>query len=146
MATLNITGTYKPTIHIKGGSDMARNVDIGGKDDLFLGEDKSISMEVLDRDAVPVDITGWTILMVLRLSDANADASPILTSSSATISGTYDADPEVNTQRAVITLTDTQTVALTRTTGYRHSWKRTDDGFETILAYGDFTLTRLTQI
>lgn len=122
---------------------MAENVTIGASgNDLFLGEDKILRLHVKDSDGVPVDIAGWAVLFNVRESDR---ASTDVLSKAAPISGTYNADPDVNTQRAIVTLTDTETAALSAKR-YRYSFKRTDDGSETILAFGPFVPQRATQI
>jgi hypothetical protein len=120
---------------------MAENVKIGGSGNLFVGEDKTFRLELLDAAGVPVDMTGWVVRLDVRTSDTAAAA---LLSGNATITGTYNAARAVNTQRAELTATDTQMGAFSSTT-YRHSWKRTDDGSETILCYGDFRPQRATQ-
>ena len=120
---------------------MATEVAIGGAGALFAGEDKTLSLHVLDTSGVPVDIAGWGIAFVVKV---NVDAAAALTKT-ATITGTYDADHDVNTQRAVVTLSDTDTDALSGPRQYRHSWKRTDNGFETVLAYGKFVVEQAPQ-
>lgn len=125
---------------------MALEADInedGGE--LFVGEDKILDLEVLQDDgATPQDIAGWSITFDVRLTDKTSTA---LLSKSATVTGTYSATRASNTQRARVTLTDTELASPTfsgRT--YRHSWKRLTDGSETILAYGDFRMQRATQV
>jgi hypothetical protein len=128
---------------------MAFNQTIGGEGTLFVGEDKTLNLEVLQSgsdstssSAVPENIAGWVIRMIVRVAD-DASGDPILTKL-ATVSGSYSATRASNTQRAVVTLTDTDMDALVARI-YRHSWKRTDDGSETVLAYGNFAVQRATQ-
>lgn len=122
---------------------MAENVSIGSSaNNLFLGEDKVLRLHVKDSAGVPVDISGWAVLFNVREYDK---ASMDVLVKSASISGVYSVDPDVNAQRAIVTLTDTETAALSARR-YRHSWKRTDDGSETILAFGPFVPQRATQI
>lgn len=110
---------------------MAYEVTLGGDGALFVGEDKTLRMQVLDEDGDPVTISGWAISMVIRRTDDPSDTA-VLTKT-ATISGNL----------AVVTLTDTE---MAITAGYyRHSWKRTDDGSETVLAYGPFIVEAATQ-
>lgn len=123
---------------------MASNVDVGGSGALFIGEDKQFRLEVLDSADVPVDITGWVIVLLVRLREASAEA---LLTKTATVSGTYSATRTANTQRAIVDVADTELSEDTfdpRT--YRYSFKRTDDGSETILAYGNFVMQRATQV
>lgn len=123
---------------------MAKTATIGGGDDarVFVGEDKTISLEVLDADDIPVNITGFTLLLDVRLTDTAA--APALLSISGSVSGTYSATRSANTQRASFTLTDTQTGTLSARQ-YRYSIKRTDDGSETVIAVGPFIVERATQ-
>jgi hypothetical protein len=128
---------------------MAFEQTIGGEGELFRGEDKTLELEVLqsgedadDTAATPENIAGWAIQFIVRLKD-DSSGDPVLTKT-ATVSGSYNATRASNTQRAVVTLTDTDMDALVPRI-YRHSWKRTDDGSETVLAYGNFSVQRATQ-
>lgn len=114
---------------------MANEVTIGGDGSLFIGEDKTLDHEVLDVDGAPVDINGWTIKFTVRTSDGAAD--PVVIEKTASIIGTYSAVRTSNTQRARVALTDDDTNTLTAR-GYRYSFKRTDDGSETVTAFGPF--------
>lgn len=120
---------------------MAEDVTIGNDGSLFVGEDKTLKLEVLDSSDVPVNIAGWSILFDVRKLNTSAD--PALLSQTATITGVYNAVRATNTQRAVVTLTDTEMNTLKALT-YRHSWKRMDDGSETVLAYGNFVPQKAT--
>ncbi len=120
---------------------MAASVTIGGSGALFVGEDKTLYLEVLDTSSLPVDITTWAITLDVRVKD-NA-AAPALFSKSATIIGVYNAVRATNTQRARVIFTDTELNTVTAKT-YRHSWKRMDDGSETVLAYGPFIVEKAT--
>lgn len=119
---------------------MALHVTIGGDGALFVGEDKTLRLHVLDTAGASVDITGWAIRFVVRLQDPTPD--PPLLDKSATISGSFS--PTNNPQRAVVVLADTE-MGLTPKV-YRHSWKRIDDGSETVLAWGNFIVQLATQI
>lgn len=120
---------------------MAVKATIGANvGDLLVGEDKVLSFHVLDDVGVPVNIAGWAMLFVVRRP---IDAGTTAISVAATITGTYDIDPDVNTQRAVVTLTDDHLAASAFAPSgsalkHVYSLKRTDAGFETVLAYGDF--------
>lgn len=111
---------------------MAREVDMGGDDnDLFIGEDKIFEHAIVDENDAPVDITGWEIHWVLRKSDGAAD--PALFDKTASIQGVFNVD-----QRAVVQLTDTEMNTL-KAIPYRYSWKRLNDGVETVTGFGYFT-------
>jgi hypothetical protein len=113
---------------------VALEVNIGGDGELFVGEDKVLRLEVLDTDGIPVNILGWAIIFDVRKSD---DAvAPAIISATGTVTGSYNVSPTLNGQRALFTLTDDDLNLLTARI-YRHSFKRTDAGVETVLAYGD---------
>lgn len=119
---------------------MALESQIGDAGALFVGEDKIFELEVLDENDLPVNIATWSSIPFVVAASDNATA--ILTKSSSVI-GTYNAVRASNSQRARVTLTDSE-MNLFRAKTYRYSWKRDDDGFETILAYGDFVVEKAT--
>lgn len=120
---------------------MALQSTIGGNGALFVGEDKTFKLELLTVDSIPVDMSGWTILFDVRRADKSAD--PAIISKMATIAGAYNAVRATNVQRATVILTDTEMNTVKADT-YRYSWKRMDDGSETVLAWGDFTPQKAT--
>lgn len=120
---------------------MALNATIGGSGTLFVGEDKTFRFELLDVAGLPVDMAGWTMLFDVRGSDNAAD--PAIFSKTVTLSGVFNAVRAVNTQRGSTALTDTELNTVKGKT-YRHSWKRMDDGVETVLAWGDFVVEKAT--
>jgi len=125
---------------------MAKLVTIGGSGALFVDEDKTITVEVLNTSDVPVDLAGWTIVLDVRSTDTSGTA---LLTKTAAVTGAYNATRATNTQRAVFTIADTDQPAttFTRTSpAYRYSIKRTDAGSETVLAYGDWSPQRPTQV
>lgn len=132
---------------------MAAAVDFGGSDTdrVFLGTDLTKAFHVLDYDtdttgATAKDITGWAITFLARKTD---DSSAALLTKTLTIAGTFNATATLNAQRATVTLADTDLTAAVfgpRGGRYRYSVKRTTDGSETILAYGDFIVERATQV
>ena len=119
----------------------APEVQIGGNGSLFVGEDKTFELELVDTAGDPVEMTGWAVKLVVRKGDATAD--PAIFDKTASITGVYDPVRATNTQRAVVTLTDTEMNTVKAKT-YRHSWKRMDDGSETVLAYGNFVVQKAT--
>lgn len=122
---------------------MATTVTIGGNGTLFVGEDKTIKLELLDAADIPVDMSGWTLLFDVRLKDTSPD--PAILSKTPTITGTYNVVRASNTQRAVVALTDTEmNLFKQKTPPYRHSWKRMDDGSETVLSRGNFAPEKAT--
>jgi hypothetical protein len=135
---------------------VATNVTIGGDGSLFVGEDKLFELELLDTtgvevdengvpvnaaEGVPVDMSGWTLVFDIRARDNSPD--PAIVSKVPTISGTYNVSRAVNTQRAHTSLTDTDTNLFQAKT-YRQSWKRMNDGSETVLSRGDWAPEKAT--
>lgn len=117
---------------------MATEADIGGNGDLFVGEDKTLKLVL-----PAIDMTGWAVKFDVRKADTSLLADVIFTKT-ASITGTYSATLASNTQRAVVSLTDTEMLTVTNRT-YRYSYKRIDDNSETILARGNFIVEKATQ-
>lgn len=129
---------------------MARAFTLGGRETIFIGEDKNLTFEVLNgpnhptAPNAPRDIDGFTLSLVVAASDT---ASAIITVS-GTVSGTYNAVRASNTQRVTFALTDTGHLTgsnFTAGTIYRWSVKRTDAGSETILGRGNWVVQDSTQ-
>jgi hypothetical protein len=119
---------------------MANEQVIGGDNSLFVGEDKTFTLTVVDVLGVPVNIASWDILLDIRKVDASS--TPIISKPAAVV-GAYDIDPLQNTQRAVVALTDDD-MNLFKAQSYRYSFKRMTDGNETVLAFGDFLPQKAT--
>lgn len=120
----------------------AINVTIGGSDNddgrVFVGEDKTLTLTL--KNYSNTDMSGWAVLFVVR---PTVGSSTTTLSKTATISGSYNATPASNSQVATVTLTDTDLSITAKT--YYHSWKRTDDGSETVLCEGKFIVEQATQ-
>ncbi len=135
---------------------MAREYNFEKTANIFVGEDKQVKFPVYDDDSSEavkpaLDVSGFAMTWILRKSDTAADA--LLTKATGgqgiTVTGTFDADPSVNTQRVVVALADTDTAdntgaVLIKPGKYRYSLKRTDADSETILAFGNFVLREAT--
>ena len=123
---------------------MAKETNL--TDPVFLGTDHQFRFHVKnDGETASVDITGYALSFMIKADFGDADASALVTVTTAgggvAISGTYNATPASNTQRATATVADTATDALAE--GTRHyELKRTDAGLETVLAYGTVILQR----
>ena len=117
---------------------MAIQATMGGAGELFVGEDKTLKLELIGITGLPVDMTGWGVRCLVL-----SKQSEVLIDKNASITGVYNAARSDNTQRAVVTLTDSDMSIQEGV--HRHSWKRTDDGSETVLAYGDCIIERATQ-
>jgi hypothetical protein len=132
---------------------MAAEVQFGGSvgDRVFIGTDLTKKFHVKDYDtdatgATAKDITGWAITFDARRRDAS---DTVLLSKALTITGSFNSVASSNTQRALLTLLDTELITDKFTSNggtFRYSVKRTDNDAETILAYGDFVVERATQI
>jgi hypothetical protein len=120
---------------------MATTAQIGGDGTLFVGEDKTFTLETLNSSDVPVDMLGWTVVFDVRKSDKAPD--PAIFSKTASIVGVFNVVRASNTQRAQTTLSDTEMNTVSGRT-YRYSWKRMDDGVETVLARGPFVVEKAT--
>jgi hypothetical protein len=141
---------------------MAVRNDFSARSKIFCGEDKQLVFAIHASDGVtPQDVSGWAMEWVLRSvhpTPLQADrrwwsswpvvSPPVLptvhltkstSDGSITVTGTYNADPDVNTQRVAVAIADTDTEGLAGGT-YKHALKRTDDGLETILSFGEFVL------
>jgi hypothetical protein len=121
----------------------AGHVTIGGNGSLFAGDDVLLALESPIVNGAPLDLYGQDVEFEVKTSDTAVTA---LFSKAATIAGTYSATRASNTQRALVTLTDTETATLAGGQVYRHSWKRQDAGAEQVLAYGFFYPERATQL
>lgn len=135
---------------------MAIEESIGGDQTLYVDEDKTFRLEVLvheddgtyDASSVPVNITGWEIVLDIRAKD---DSQTQLLFETATISGTYNATRSANTQRAVVSVPDEDLHIFKgsnlpdgRAKTYRFSWKRINNGQKTVLRAGDWLPEKAT--
>ena len=76
----------------------------------------------------------------LRRSDT---AVTFIVQNTATAIGVFDTDRTTNQQRVVVVLAAAD-LRGNKPGVYRYSLKRTDDGGETVLLYGDFVLGKVT--
>lgn len=124
---------------------MATTVTFGGNGKLIVGEDKKLELHVLDEDGVPIDVSEWSLpaKFMVRKKDAS---EVLLLEKDTEVVGEYNVDPEVNTQRLRVTLTDDDTndVSDGKAATLRHGWKRMDPGSETVFCRGPFVLEKST--
>lgn len=109
--------------------------------------DAELTAAIAAGTAVPKDVTGWATSLVVRSSDT--DTSTATLTASGSVTGVYNATPASNTQRIVVTIADTDIPQYDGATGltpgtYRYALKRTDDGSEQVIAYGNFKLLPAT--
>lgn len=123
---------------------MARQQHLGGSEDWFVGEDKTLEFEIYDSTGAAIqDVSGWAIQWVMRkVFDGNAIViSKTTGAGTITITGSYNSDPDVNTQRVAVAITDDDTDNL-QPGQYEHALKRTTSGSETVLSYGQVHLKK----
>lgn len=114
--------------------------------DYDLGTDQDYAFTVYTSDAQTAirEITGWALsfLVKRRATDADGDALVTKTTGSGiSISGTYNSAPATNTQKATVSIADTDTDSLPAGV-YRWELKRTDAGSEARIAYGAITFNQ----
>lgn len=108
----------------------------------FTGEIKTLEFEILQRDKqTPLNCTGLNFSFMLKINEGDLDAAALLTKSgsSVTVSGTYNADRSVNTQRVNVSIAanDTRVIpgwTIDNNLVYWHELKRTD--VETVVSQG----------
>jgi hypothetical protein len=121
---------------------VAENSPITADHEWFIGADHQFEFgPMLDGDGAPVNIAAWTMSWMLKRKLSDLDAAALLTKV-PTITGSYSATVASNTQRAVVTIADTDTDAFVARDNYQHELKRTDAGSEQVLAYGKAVLKR----
>jgi hypothetical protein len=128
-------------------------VQMGGTDDdrIFIGTDFTRDFHVLDLDADPTgqtakNVDGHTYVFDVRKEDKSSE---VKLSKELAVVGTYDPNPEANTQRLRWTCADDDltTEIFGRDGGtFRYSVKRTNPGNETVVQFGDIVIERVTQI
>lgn len=112
----------------------------------WLGTDKQYSFVIYAnlQFSTALDVSGFTteFMVKRKLSDEDNAA---LVSSSGSVTGTFDPDPNVNTQLINVSIADTDTDDITPGLAY---WelKRTDPGVEEVLAFGSFVMRRSVHV
>jgi hypothetical protein len=118
----------------------------GTLEGLYVGADQSVELTVYQEDGVtPQNVAGWATTLDIRKSDT-APAAKL--SVSGSVSGTYNADPEVNTQVITFALSASalaSTVLPGDDPALRYSIWRTDSGHKTPLRFGSVIFTRVTR-
>ena len=119
---------------------MARQQQIGDSEDWFLGEDKTLEFEIYNASGTIQDVTGWSLAWYVRtMGDSDKKILTKATGGSGvTITGSYNSDPDTNTQRVGVAVADTD-IENFQPGKYQHALWRTDAGNETVLSYGTLT-------
>lgn len=110
---------------------MSKVFNIADGDNWFIGEDKTIRIDVVDADDAAQAMTGWTLVWELKAASRSTSALISKTPSIGNGSGTDD--------RATITVADTDTEALEPGTYYHHL-RRSDAGSEQVLSHGSVVI------
>jgi len=123
---------------------MSIEFNIGVDKKWFLGDDKILSFTIFGSDGItPIDFSSWQIEFVARKKTKPTSdlAFPIKSVSNGglNLTGTYNADPLVNTQRLIVPVSSLETTSLKAGWPYRYSIKRTDSTNEEVLVYGSIT-------
>lgn len=124
----------------------------GPLDGLFVGADHVV--EYRSDQNPPEDMTGWTIVLDIRRKDTHGTA---LLTKAMPVTGTYNStpydpnNPASNPQKASCSISDDELSATIfkgddEKLALRYSIKRTNDGFEQPLRYGDCQIIRVTQV
>lgn len=120
---------------------MAKEVDT----ELFIGVDHTFRFTILDdEEEVAQNVAGWTLSWMLKKVATHPDINALITKTTASgisITGTFNSNPALNTQRVLVAIADTDSDLLTA--GDRvYELKRMDGGVETILSYGALEMKR----
>jgi len=114
-------------------------------DHLIVGNDYERAFHIQNAEEdTAINIAGYTLSYMIKRRKSDADLAAIVTKTTTlgiVIAGAFDADPDVNAQRATVSVSDTDTESLTPGLAY-YELKRTTAGFETVLAYGPVDLAR----
>jgi len=112
----------------------------------FLDTDRAFPFTILDAtELIPVNVATFALSWMLKRNRYAPDSEALITKTTAAgglvIAGLYSAVLASNLQVVTLTLlaANTQTLAAGRRF---YELKRTDAGYETVLAYGAFTLLR----
>lgn len=113
---------------------MAQRFDITAEEDWLAGEDKTITIDVVQGDGLtPQQMAGWGLTWELK---AYPDSTTALVSKTVAASGIVIGDGSLIDDRATITIDAADTSELTPGVYYHHL-RRTDSGFSVVLSRGD---------
>jgi hypothetical protein len=114
---------------------MSIRFDITKENEFFIGEDRTINIDVKQSDeSTAQTMTGWSLTWELKPSPGEAFSIQKTTSDGITIGNGVGTD-----DRASITIGDGDTEAIEPGV-YYHQLRRTDAGSEQLLSFGDVTL------
>jgi hypothetical protein len=112
----------------------------------FRGENKILSTPVFgEDDTTPTNAAGWGMRYALARKKTSSTALIEKTTDEGggiTVIGTFNLDPQINTQRVFITFASEDTDPI-KAGKYYHSLKRTDQNNEIILFHGEVELDQV---
>lgn len=113
----------------------------------WLGTDRALDFTVYTSLGLSTirDVTGYTTNFMVKTTPDDPDAAALL-SIDGVVSGTFNANPSVNTQKITVTIPDDATDTELQPIRAHWELKRTDAGQETPLAYGRIQLRRAVHI
>ncbi len=123
-----------------------KRTNIAIDDALAIGTDHEFAFHIKNKaETESRDITGWGLSFMVKRRLSDSDAHSVVTKSTTAggivFEGVFDSDPDVNTQLAVVSVSDDDTDGVTPGLCY-YELKRTDAGFEELLAQGNLTLSQ----
>jgi hypothetical protein len=108
---------------------MPLKMDIVQDDRFFMNSDYEIDCYIKQADQTTAqDVSGWSLSWMLKKRESDADASAVITKTTAGGGITIENGP-LGYVRVLIADTDTQAVGI-RAGVYMHELKRTDAGLE----------------
>ena len=120
----------------------AVRVDIGDDQHVFIGEDRTINIDVNQADGTTAqNMNGWALTW--ELTEKQGDTTILV--SKTVGSGITIGDGDATDDRAAVTFADTDTESGSLPGGaglYWHVLRRTDAGSEAVIAYGSFLLQK----
>ncbi len=113
----------------------------------WLGTDKAYEFTLYTDSTKTVirDATGYTTNLMVKRKRTDLDAAALI-SASGVVSGTFNANPSINTQKITATISDEATDTEIAEGLTHWELKRTDAGSEAVLAYGAMTLRRAVHV
>lgn len=108
---------------------------------LFQNTHRTFRFHVLNEadETQAVDVTGWDLSWMVKKRKSESDANAAIHKTTFSVTGAYNPDASMNTQRVVLAIEDVDTDGLSAG-AYYHELKRTNPGLEAVLSFGQFTL------
>ena len=129
---------------------MAIQHHITADEHVFVGDDRTIIITVYEDDdeTIPLNVAAADLVWQLRPTDASSTLLIEKTTAGSpggiSVTGVFNVDPDLNTQRVVIALSAEDSYAVDpsgirlKKKKYRYSLKRINDGARSTLMFGNF--------